>query len=72
MKRAFIILIISALISGCAIKKTFCPSERAYFLGPEGRVMIMEKGFFDTKKGHWLTEDEYNERVKTWKKRYGY
>jgi len=72
MKRSLIIAIAFILITGCASKKIFCPRERAYFLDPDGQVIVMEKGFFDKKEGHWITEDEFNLIVEKYKKQRGY
>jgi len=77
MNRIIIILIVFLLslpVFGCVKKNqtTFCPTEDASFLDDFGRVMIMKKGFFNDKEGHWLTEDEFREMIEQYKRKRGY
>lgn len=72
MKKLFIVLMFLLVIDGCAASKVFCPRERAYFLGPDGHIMVMEKDFFGEKEGHWITEDEFNLLIEKYKKGRGY
>jgi len=67
-----LVIILCFLCLSCSGKKLSCPSERAYFLALDGQVFVMEKGFFDTKDGRWLTEEEFKQLVEKYKRNKGY
>jgi len=71
MKPTLIILVVLILITGCVVEKVSCPKEKAYFLGPDGRIVVMEKGFFDKKEGRWITEKEFNLFMENYQKQGG-